>query len=58
MDLLRGSLGSAIKNARVEKKLTHEKLAEIIGITPAHIDLKSVSWIAFYVLPFCESMKL
>jgi len=37
MDLPRGSLGSAIKNARVEKKLTQEKLAEIIGITPAHM---------------------
>ena len=37
MDSTRGSLGSAIKKARVEKKLTQEKLAEIIGITPAHM---------------------
>ena len=37
MDLPRGSLGSAIKNARVEKKLTQERLAEIIGITSAHM---------------------
>ena len=37
MDSPRGSLGSAIKNARVEKKLTQERLAEIIGITPAHM---------------------
>ena len=37
MDSTRGSLGGAIKKARVEKKLTQEKLAEIIGITPAHM---------------------
>ena len=37
MDSTRGSLGGAIKKARVEKNLTQEKLAEIIGITPAHM---------------------
>ena len=37
MDSTRGSLGGAIKKARVEKKLTQEKLAEKIGITPAHM---------------------
>ena len=37
MDSPQGSLGVAIKNARIEKKLTQEKLAEIIGITAAHM---------------------
>jgi len=37
MDLPRGSLGSAIKKARLKKKLTQEKLAEIIDITSAHL---------------------
>ena len=37
MDSPRGSLGSAIKRARVEKKLTQEKLAEMIDITSAHL---------------------
>ena len=37
MEPPRGSLGSAIKKARLEKKLTQERLAELIGITPNHI---------------------
>lgn len=30
-------LGAAIKNARMEKKLTQEQLAEIVGITSIHL---------------------
>lgn len=30
-------LGAAIKNARLEKKLTQEQLAEMAGITPVHL---------------------
>ena len=37
MDLPGGSVGDAIKKARLEKKLTQEKLAELIGITPMHL---------------------
>jgi len=37
MNLLQISFGAAIKKARLEKKLTQEKLAELIGITPNHI---------------------
>ena len=37
MELPRGTFGRAIKNARNAKKLTQEKLAEMIGITPAHM---------------------
>jgi len=35
--MLNGMLGNAIKKSRLEKNLTQEKLAEIIGITPMHI---------------------
>ena len=37
MGLPRGSFGSAVKNARLSKKLTQEKLAELVGITPTHM---------------------
>lgn len=37
MDLPYKSFGSAMKKARLEKKLTQEKLAELIAITPNHI---------------------
>ena len=37
MDVPHGSVGSAIKKARLAKGLTQEKLAELIGITPMHI---------------------
>jgi len=37
MDLPKGALGSAIKRTRLSKKLTQEKLSELIGITPMHI---------------------
>lgn len=30
-------LGAAIKNARTEKKLTQEQLAEMVGITAVHL---------------------
>jgi transcriptional regulator with XRE-family HTH domain len=32
-----GTLGNAIKNARLKKSLTQEKLAEILDITPSHL---------------------
>ena len=37
MDSPRVSFGSAIKKARKDKKLTQEKLAELIGVTPNHM---------------------
>ena len=37
MEASQGSFGSAIKKARLEKKLTQEKLAELIDITPNHV---------------------
>jgi len=37
MSIPHGMLGSAIKKARLDKKLTQEKLAELICITPMHI---------------------
>jgi transcriptional regulator with XRE-family HTH domain len=35
--LNRKDLGAAIKNARMENKLTQEKLAEQLSITPVHV---------------------
>ncbi len=35
--LNRKELGTAIKNARMENKLTQEKLAELLSITPVHV---------------------
>ena len=37
MEFDRKLLGLAIKNARIEKKLTQEQLAEIVGITSIHL---------------------
>jgi len=37
MDSPQGLLGNAIKKARIDKKLTQEKLAELVGITSAHM---------------------
>ena len=37
MEPPKGSFGSAVKKSRLEKKLTQEKLAELIGITPNHV---------------------
>ena len=37
MSLLYKSIGSAIKKARIGKKMTQEKLSEAIGITSIHI---------------------
>lgn len=37
MQLQRGLFGSSIKKARLEKKFTQERLAEIVGITPTHL---------------------
>jgi transcriptional regulator with XRE-family HTH domain len=35
--LNRKEFGAAIRNARLENKLTQEKLAELLGVTPVHI---------------------
>lgn len=37
MELTQGLFGSAIKKARLGKKLTQERLAEMISITPTHL---------------------
>lgn len=37
MDLQQGDLGNALKKARNDKRLTQEKLAEIIDISPVHL---------------------
>ena len=37
MGLENGSLGNAIRMARIDNKLTQEELAEKIGITPTHL---------------------
>lgn len=37
MGLNEGSLGCAIKTARISKRLSQEKLAEMLGITPTHL---------------------
>lgn len=37
MELEKGILGNAIRNARIENKLSQEELAEIVGITPTHL---------------------
>ncbi len=33
----RKEFGSAIRSARIENKLTQEKLAELLGVTPVHV---------------------
>jgi transcriptional regulator with XRE-family HTH domain len=33
----KGELGSAIRAARLDKRLSQEELAELVGITPTHI---------------------
>ncbi len=35
--LNRKEFGTTIRNARMENKLTQEKLAELLGITPVHV---------------------
>ena len=35
--LNRKEFGAAIRNARLENKLTQEKLAEVLGVTPVHV---------------------
>ena len=35
--LNRKEFGAAIRNARIENKLTQEKLAEMLGVTPVHV---------------------
>lgn len=35
--LNRKEFGAAIRNARLENKLTQEKLAEMLGVTPVHV---------------------
>jgi len=33
----KGKLGNAIRKARIEKNISQEALAEIVGITPTHL---------------------
>lgn len=33
----KGKLGNAIRQSRIENKLTQEELAELVGITPTHL---------------------
>lgn len=35
--LNRKEFGAAMRNARLENKLTQEKLAEMLGVTPVHV---------------------
>ena len=37
MILEKGKLGSAIRNARINSKITQEELAEMLGVTPTHL---------------------
>jgi transcriptional regulator with XRE-family HTH domain len=37
MDIKNGALGAAIRTARITKKMTQERLAEEIGVTPTHL---------------------
>ena len=37
MEVPSGSVGSAIKKARLEKSLTQEQLAEMVDVSPMHI---------------------
>lgn len=36
-EIEKGALGNAIRKARIENKLSQEKLAEMVGITPTHL---------------------
>ena len=63
MDTPRGLLGNAIKNARKQKKLTQEKLAELVGITHAHMkqiesERRNPSVEVLYKLVFALDMSL
>ena len=37
MSIVKGSLGNAIRAARIKKDLSQETLAELVGITPTHL---------------------
>ncbi len=37
MSMDKKTLGAAIKTARLENRLTQEKLAEMVGIAPSHV---------------------
>ncbi len=37
MSLDKGTLGNAIRRARMEHQLSQEQLAELVGITPTHL---------------------
>ena len=37
MSMDKKALGAAVKAARLENKLTQEKLAEMVGIVPSHV---------------------
>lgn len=36
-EIEKGTLGTAIRAARLDKHYTHEALAELVGITPTHL---------------------
>ena len=37
MPIVKGSLGNAIRTARIKKGISQETLAELVGITPTHL---------------------
>lgn len=37
MSIVKGTLGNAIRAARIKKGLSQETLAELVGITPTHL---------------------
>lgn len=37
MPIEKGSLGNAIRNARIKRSISQEALAELVGITPTHL---------------------
>ena len=36
-EMMNGVLGNAIRTARLEKRMSQEELAEMVGITPTHL---------------------
>ena len=63
MELSRGLFGAALKKARLGKKLTQEKLAELIGITPTHLkqlesERRKPSFDVLYKLAYSLNLSL
>ena len=63
MELQCGLLGNAIKRARCDKNLTQEKLAEMINITPMHVqqlesERRKPSFEVLYKLVFTLDISL